>query len=140
MVKVARVEVRAHVHATELEERVLQAIKNVLGSNELPDVKILKARGHHGNPINTIYLELKGKEAEQAVKNIFKKLSDTEFNLLMIDLEDRSEKSKLYLRFDKQDAYKGELHISEGSDVVRILIVFKGMSPSEELLKEIRKG
>ena len=85
-------------------------------------------------------MELKGKKAKEVVNNILKNMPKTEFNIFLLDLDNLIEGSKLHLRFDKQEAYLGKLVFSRGSDVIRIVIVFKGVKPSERLLKEIRNS
>ena len=135
---IERIEVRAHVHATEDLEKVGEAIANVLGLEELPEIEVIKARGHHGNPILTLHLVVKGKEAQRAFENLINGLDDVEFQILKSELPRRSEKSKLYLRVDKQRAYLGKLTLSTSSDVIWIMVVFKGARPSEELLERVR--
>ena len=132
-----RLEVQVHVHATEDEEKVKEAVRKLLGLEELNFTE-LRARGHHGNPIVTLTATIRGKEAERAVRNLFSKMDDFEFELLKRELGIRSEKSKLYLRFDKQKAYLGKVEVSSGSDVIRLVIAFKGRKVSEELLEELR--
>ncbi len=134
---IERVEVTATSHATEDLEKVGEAIANVLGLEDLEDIEVTEVKGHHGNPILYLKLVLRGKKAKEAAKNILKKMDDFDFELLKRDLEQRAEGSKLYLRFDKQRAYLGELSMSSGSDVVRVVIVFK-RKVTPELLEQLR--
>ncbi|NPA84564.1 MAG: hypothetical protein GXO07_00990 [Crenarchaeota archaeon] len=133
---IERVEVSAIVHATEDPEKVLEALSKLLGI-EGGEVEVAEARGHHGNPILYLKMELKGKEARRAVERLLKLMDDFEYELLKRELGARSEGSKLYLRFDKQKAFGGEARLSSGSDVVRIVIVFKG-KVDERKLDELR--
>ncbi len=134
---IERVEVTATAHATEDLEKVGEAIANVLGIEDLEEIEVSEVKGHHGNPILYLRLVLKGKKAREAAENIIKKMDEFDFELIKRDLEQRSEGSKLYLRFDKQRAYLGELSLSSGSDVVRVVIVFK-RKVTPELLEKLR--
>jgi len=135
---IERLEVTTIVHATEDPEKVAEAIANLLGLEELDEIEVTEARGHHGNPILYLKLTLKGKKAREAFHNLMKMLDDFEFEILKRELGARSEGSKLYLRFDKQKAFMKEARLSSGSDVVRIVVVFKG-KVDEEKLEEARK-
>ncbi|ALU11501.1 hypothetical protein EYM_01690 [Ignicoccus islandicus DSM 13165] len=132
-----RVEIQVHSHATEDVEKVKEAVRKLLGVEQIEFTE-LKARGHHGNPIITLIATLKGKEAERAVRNLLSKMDEFDFEIMVRELDIRSEKSKLYLRFDKQKAYLGKTEMSSGSDVIRVVIVFKGRKVSEDLLRELR--
>ncbi len=132
-----RVEVQVHAHATEDLEKVKEAVRRLLGVSELEFTE-LRARGHHGNPITTLIATLKGKEAERVAKKLLSDMDNFDFDILKRELEIRSEKSKLYLRFDKQKALLGKVEMSSGSDVIRVVVVFKGRKVSEDLLEELR--
>jgi RNA binding exosome subunit len=136
---IERVEVTAIAHATEDPEKVLEAIANLLGLEDLGDVEATTVKGHHGNPITYLKLTLKGKKAKEAFENLINMMDDLEFELLLRSVEERSERSKLYLRFDKQRAYLGEARLSGGSDVVRFVVVFKG-KVTPDIIKRFRKG
>ncbi len=133
-----RIEVRAYVHATEDPQKVLEAIAKAFGLEELPEIEETKTYGHHSNPITILHFELKGREAERAFKNLISAMDDLEFELLKHEVEQRSEGSKLFLRVDKQQAFKGKIRVSSSSDVIWMKIVFKGSKPSKEVLEEIR--
>lgn len=102
--------IRAYVHATEDPKRVLAALNNIVRG---PYV-IKTVRGHYGNQIQIIELNLSEFEALDALKSILAKLDDVEFTLLLSGIEE----SKLYAKFDKQKAVQGVLKISQGDDVI----------------------
>ncbi len=132
---IERLEITAIAHATEDPEKVAEAIANLLGLEELPDIEVMEARGHHGNPILYLKLVIRGKEAKKAFENLMKMMDEFEFEILKRELDVRSEGSKLYLRFDKQRAFMGEARLSTGSDVIRIVAVFKGKVTEKSLEK-----
>jgi RNA binding exosome subunit len=67
------------------------------------------------------------------------KSNEKNINKLKKDIDSRIEKSKIYLRFDKQKAYLEECKLVDGDDVVRIVINFKIYVPKdkEKKVKEI---
>ena len=136
--KAVRIEARVISHATEDFDKVVSALAKTLGLKEdeiRKNMEVVKAEGHHGNPITLIRIELKGKKADKVVRSIFQRMEDIEWEILKRGLEDRSEGAKLFLRFDKQEAYMGNLRLNSGSDVVRILITFDKKVSGEELEK-----
>lgn len=103
---------RAYAHATEDPERVLRALENVVrGHYTVRDV-----RGHYGNVIRIIEVRAADCEALEALKSIVSRLDDLEFQLLLLGAEG----SRLYVRFDKQHAYRGALRVSGGDDVIHV--------------------
>ncbi len=136
-----RIEARVISHATEDFDKVISALANTLGLKEdeiRKSMKVVKAEGHHGNPIILVSVELKGKKADKVARSIFQRLEDIEWEILKRGLKERSEGAKLFLRFDKQEAYMGNLRLNSGSDVIRILITFDKKVSGEEL-EEMRE-
>jgi len=106
------VHVRAIVHATEDEERVLDAIETVSGSRK---VERTRTRGYHGNPILILTQEFKRK-AE--INELWKHLRPAIPDILMRLDERTSDDCILYVRFDKQEAAQGRLVVVEHDDVI----------------------
>ncbi|MEM1662686.1 MAG: RNA-binding domain-containing protein [Pyrobaculum sp.] len=102
--------IRAYVHATEDPKKVLAALNNIVRGPYVTKT----VRGHYGNQIQIIELNLSEFEALDALKSILAKLDDVEFTLLLSGIEE----SKLYAKFDKQKAVQGVLKISQGDDVI----------------------
>jgi RNA binding exosome subunit len=116
----ASASISAHVHATESEEKVLGAIKLLLPEGVL--VRSSNVKGHYGNPITMLGTKVEGAAVVQNLWRIlFEKLPahDVEkIRGLVPDLVDGS--CRLYLRFDKQRACKGELALVEGGDAIHV--------------------
>ncbi len=113
------VRARALCSATESEEKVVIAMKNVLNLDRMHDVRVARLTGVFGEPLSVIEIELSGEEAARAAMNIIKML-DKKY------IEDRTEKSKtrytLHARIDKQMAYHGVLMTSD-NDPVKVEII-----------------
>ncbi len=119
--------IRLLAHATEDEDRVLEAARNLFPSARAGEVRFkrVKLRGHHGNPI--VVFEAKVRKTE-LIEGMIQRLSsnlrpeDKEMLARKVDLH--IDGSNLYLRLDKQAALRGELRL-ENVDPIRICIHFK---------------
>ncbi len=106
---------RAFSHATENEDRVKQAVKNASGSEELT---CNKSCGYHGNPI--VVIETKVTHAKD-IKHVLSLLSEEDIKQLIDTIELRvDDESFFYMRLDKQEAYLGNLILSNGEDVISV--------------------
>jgi len=109
---VATLIARVYIHATEDLDKVIKALRNVV---EGPYV-LRSTRGHHGNVIHVVEVKLTECDAYEVLKSIVAKLDDVEFLLMLSGIEE----SRLYVKFDKQQAYRGLLKVSHGDDVVYV--------------------
>jgi len=134
------IDVRAFAHATEDPEKVLTAIRNTL-PKELGENAIFQKTsltGHHKNPI--ILFETKLTDKQQlpaALEKIAAGLSSLDKETLDSEIKLHLEKRNLYLRFNKQSAYRGELRFSS-NDPIHFKIHFKNKTP-EEIVEICRK-
>ncbi|ABP51478.1 MULTISPECIES: RNA-binding domain-containing protein [Pyrobaculum] len=101
---------RAYAHATEDVEKVVRAVRSVVEAR----FTATTARGHHGNVIIIIEARLEDCEALEALKSIISRLDDVEFTLMLSGIEE----GRLYVKFDKQQAFLGVLRVAHGDDVV----------------------
>ena len=132
-------------HATEDEEKVLESMAYFLPGDideDDLDIETVESEGCFGNPIYIHKITLnKNKPAKKVFKRIMQLIKSNEKNInkLKKDIDSRIEKSKIYLRFDKQKAYLEECKLVDGDDVVRIIINFKIYIPKdkEKKVKEI---
>lgn len=127
---VKSLELRAYVHATEERERVLKALRSVLGEEFWSTAVVLEERyeGHYGNPVTVLTVRLPSAEqAATALKSILSRLSNGDIAILLQSLEERVDRNgSLYFRLSKQDAYLGRLILYEADDVIRVSIGFQG--------------
>jgi RNA binding exosome subunit len=114
--QIAYIELRASAHATEDQQKVQNAIQNLISTNETPQLLIFQkttCTGHYGNPITLITAKLDDKEVLSAIlERIGENLSSLDKEELDRNLNLHLEKTNLYLRFDKQSALQGIVKVS----------------------------
>ena len=127
------IDVRVFAHATEDSEKVLAAVRNLLPEELGEEVVFQKTSltGHHGNPIVLYEAKLVDKQALPAVlQKIGAGLTSLDKEQLDSDLRLHLEKRNLYLRFDKQFAFRGEVRFSQ-NDPIHFKVHFKNKSFEE---------
>jgi hypothetical protein len=108
------VALRVHCHATEEEDRVLQALALLAG--EASPARTL-AEGHHKNPILVLEVQHAKKQADQVWERV--RAAPGVAERLLAEVERRMDDTgTLYARFDKQRAYLGELALTQGDDAI----------------------
>ena len=130
---VGYVDIRVFAHATEDPEKVLTAVRNTLPeeANETTVFQKATLTGHHGNPITLFQTKITDKQALPLVlKKIASGLNALDKETLNSELKLHLERRNLYLRFDKQSAYIGELNFSS-NDPIHFKIHFKNKTPEE---------
>ncbi|MGC8597252.1 MAG: RNA-binding domain-containing protein [Thermocladium sp.] len=119
-----KLEVETHVHATEDQGKVIQALNNIVGQVKYD---ITQAQGHYGNPITVVKATMgktSGECPDAVVKRLLSMLSDVDRQLLLLSLDERMDGDKLYLRLNKQSAYRGLAKLDDGGDVIKVIIHF----------------
>lgn len=121
---------RVFAHATENSEKVLATVRNLLPLELGESVVFQKTRltGHHGNPIILFETKLANKQVLPAVlKKFGASLTSFDKEQLNDNMKLHLEKRNLYLRFDKQFAFQGEVRFSQ-NDPIHFKIHFKNKS------------
>ncbi len=137
--KIHGVEIITHCHATENCDKVLQAVKSLLPENlKGKQPLITEYRGHYGNIIKIIRYILGNNEAVLFLKYLGGKLSTTDKSILSVSFDLRYDKSnnRFYIRIDKQASYNNKIIVTEGDDIIKIIISFKGPR-KKELVKKL---
>lgn len=124
-----RIELSCSVHATEDENKVLKALWNLLpehlrGSNKV-SISSVKTRGYHGNPILIVNASISGPDAREVLEHLLSRMSNEDKTYLSTTLSARLQGGKLYMRLNKQKAYAGVIRLSEGDDVIRVVVSFR---------------
>jgi hypothetical protein len=105
------VDLRAFSYATEDVTRVERALRTLLPE----DVELERAEseGYHGDRIVVLSARL---ENADEVRHVLERLSGaSDFDRLLAELDDRvDENCSLFVRLDKQAAYRGEVRLGEG--------------------------
>jgi len=112
--------VSTHAHATEDEQRVLEALRTLLP--EAVEVRQSKLKGHHGNPITGFEARVNRKILlrelwERVVAKLRAGELDNIRGILPMKIDDSC---RIYLRFDKQLAYLGELVLADSGDAIHL--------------------
>ena len=127
------IDMRVFAHATDDPEKVLTAARNTLPKELSANTAFKKTSlaGHHGNPIILFEAKLTDKQALPVVlEKIAHSLSALDKETLDSEMKLHLEKRNLYLRFDKQSAFQGELKFSS-NDPIHFKIHFKNKTPEE---------
>ncbi|KUO93025.1 MAG: hypothetical protein AT710_01185 [Thermocladium sp. ECH_B] len=117
-------EVETHAHATEDLGKVIQALNNLVGQVTYETIQV---QGHYGNPITVVKAAMgkaSGECLDVVAKRLLSMLSDADRQLLLLSLDERMDGDKLYLRFNKQSAYRGLARLDDGGDVIKVVIHF----------------
>ena len=139
--KISYVDLSFFAHATEDQNKVLTAAKNIFPPKYAGSISFSKnnLKGEYGNPI--IFFKTKIREPE-IIESLLHNISS---NLPLIDKEELErnlslhvDRGSLYIRLNKQEAFKGKLKLSQ-ADPIRIRIRFKvsGIEKIRETCREI---
>lgn len=128
--RLVAVEYAVFVHATEDFDKVIKAVENLMPPKlrERKKVEVEETYGHYENPIRIARVSFRNPEyASQAFAWIWTRLSDEDRARLTRGLDlYLDDKSKLYMRLDKQEAFLGQVSLSSGDDVIKVVFNFKG--------------
>lgn len=130
---IAYIEIRVFSHATEDIEKVQTAVRNTLPESLSQDIIFSKSNldGHHGNPIILVEAKLEDRKILlSALEKIGASLTSFDKEALNEELKIHIEKRSLFLRFDKQSSYLGQLKLSS-IDPIHFKIHFKNRTPEE---------
>lgn len=124
---IAFIDISLFVHATEDEDKVMQAVQNLFPLKCLDSISFRRQNlhGHHKNPIVLFETRIKDKEIIQAfVENLSPSLSTMDKQNLLEEIGRYVEKGSLYLRLDKQAAFQGNFKLCT-ADPIRLRIRFR---------------
>src|SRR5271169_5272382 len=117
---IAYIDVRVFAYATEALDKVQTAVRNLLPI-ELAETLIFQTTsltGHFGNPITLLSAKLEDKKLlPAALQKIGLGLSSLDKEELSQNLKLHIERGNLYLRFDKQSAYLGNIKFTQNDPV-----------------------
>lgn len=134
-VPVTHIDIRVFAHATENEEKVLEAVRKTLPPQVSENITFKKSglTGHHGNPILLFEARIKEKDHVKAfLEKLASSLSSLDKEVLKSEIEQHIEKGCLYIRLDKQSAYLNEVRLCP-TDPIHFRIHFKKSDPKEIL-------
>ena len=133
------------IQATEDEDKVLDAIATFI-PEEIDEDDIIfdidETKGFFGNPIKVVNVEIKRSKAVRTFLDYFKELLSEEDKRYIIENLDEKvdEEGTLYVRFNKQRAYLGDVEIDEGADVIQARIKVKAFPMRKDaVVKAVRE-
>ncbi|UPV74262.1 RNA-binding protein [Halorussus limi] len=105
------IDLRAFCYATEDDKRVEQALRTYLPDEF--EIQRAKSEGHHGDRI--LVLSARVENADE-MRHVLSKVAELPDDAGLLDeLDERvDENCSLFLRLDKQAAYRGEAELGEG--------------------------
>jgi RNA binding exosome subunit len=113
-------------HATEDISKVRDSLLNMVPDSVRAACQInsVEAKGHHGNPIAVLTLEVRDKERSKEIVDYIIRLLPMGDRIKLRDQIDLyyDGRSTLYLRVDKQSAFLGAPRLSLSDDIIRIKI------------------
>ena len=111
---IAYMDIRVFAHATEDPRESPSAVKNLM-PDELAQTILFETTnltGHHGNPITLFTAKLEDKKLlPKMLEKIGSGLNSLDKEELCTNLKLHLEKGNLYLRFDKQSAFIGNIKV-----------------------------
>ncbi len=127
------IDIRVFAHATENQDKVQTAVKNLLTAELIENLVLEKSllEGHHGNPITLFTVRLVDrKQLPIMLKKIGEGLSTLDKEALNQEIKLHLEKGNLYLRLDKQSAFQGKVKFTQ-NDPIHLKIHFKDKTADE---------
>jgi RNA binding exosome subunit len=108
------VDLRTFSYATEDDRRVERALRALLPEDAA--VERAETTGHYGDPI--VVLSARVERADE-VRHVLSRLAEAPaFDRVEAELDDRvTENCELFLRLDKQAAFRGEVRLGDGLTV-----------------------
>jgi RNA binding exosome subunit len=125
---------RTLCHATEDLDRVKIALENVLGKSELT---VTRTEGHHGNPIIVIETVVE----DERIDEFFAKLRIEDVEKILSSLSSRiDEGCNMFIRIDKQAAFKEDIRIGANDDVISLRVRVRSFPAKKDAATSIVKG
>ena len=108
------------IHATEDVKKFLEVLEDVFGLDE-SNIDLSNVVGHYDNPITRLQVKLNKKPGKEFLEKFLELLSENQKNEIIQEIEERTEKSTLHIRFDKQDFIKRKISFKE-KEAIRLKI------------------
>lgn len=107
------------VHATEDTGKVSRALDQVCPALLFEQKsEARKFKGHYGNEITSLTVTVRKRSAGPFFQHLLKLLSTREQDMLLRDIDNRiDDDAHLFLRLDKQECLRGNVHLLEQDPV-----------------------
>ncbi len=126
---IRKIEARAYVRATEIIERVSNAVLAIFPEEIRPNVLIAEewVEGQAGDKISIITGVLEDPEdCGHTFKFVLKNMKKADLGEIKRSIDLRlDDRSVFFLRIDKQGAFLSKIRLANNADVIRLQIYFK---------------
>ena len=120
MITKLEVTIEIIIHATEDIKKILESFESVLGIKQ-EEFSSQSLTGHFENPILLVKAIIKKNNAANFVQTLISKISKSQIDEVVEDIENRIQNSSLYLRIEKQELIKGNIVLYE-KDSIKVKI------------------
>ena len=128
---------RVFVYGTENDEKVKEAIQTLF-PNSHPQTDTTE--GYFKNPVLILHDKITRKREIKEFVQILEQIDSSSKKQLLNQLENKmDERGNLFLRFDKQRAYLGDLKIIEHGDAIHVKINIAAYPAKKERAIELAK-
>ena len=114
------VTIEAIVHSTEDITKFFDSFKEIFDLEEKLFSKI-DIEGHFENSIVLLQTKISKKSAAKFFERFNEILSESQKEMIIQEMQDRTENSTLHIRFDKQEFVKGKISFAE-KDAIKLKI------------------
>ena len=108
------------IHATEDKKKIFDPMYEVFKIKEEEFVQE-RLEGHFGNPILMISIKLGKKRADEFIKKLVSKISKSQMNEFLENIETYFEDSSLFIRISKKDLVRKSISLQQ-NDALKIKI------------------
>ncbi|OEC87421.1 MULTISPECIES: RNA-binding protein [Methanobacterium] len=128
---------RVFVYGTENEEKVKEAVQTLF-PNSHPQTDTIE--GYFKNPVLILHDKIsKNREIKNFI-HILEEIDESSKKQLRSELENKmDERGNLFLRFDKQRAYLGDLKIIKHGDAIHVKINIAAYPAKKEKAMEVAR-
>ena len=128
---------RVFVHGTEDEKKVREAIKTIFPTSS-PQMDMTE--GYYKNPILVLHDKIAEKKDLNASVKILKEMKIPDKKKILNRLENKmDDKGNFFLRFDKQEAYLGNLKVVEHGDAIRLKIKMAAYPAKKDIAMKLAR-
>lgn len=136
--KIEWIKVSAVVHSTEDREKVGEAISTLFPFEF--EILVSRAKGHYGNPMEYLEVEIKKSEEIKKFWQNFVKLLGNQISEILKNIEDRIDSQNvLHIKVDKQKAYLGEVELTYGGDSIAVKVKLVTFPAKRDAIVEFAK-
>ncbi len=126
---------RTFVYGTESKEKVLESIETLF-PNSSPQCEATE--GYYKNPVLILHNKIEKKKDIQDFVAKLSSLKDPAKKRIISQLNDKmDDNGNLFLRFDKQRAYQGDLKVVEHGDSIHIKVKIAAYPAKKKVALEI---